>query len=76
MQDVAGDGRGGQRHNAEVDEQLLRQQRFLEMAQQQEVIQVKVDAEQQHEDADDPFGIGAVVRPDAERPAAEAAGTG
>ena len=46
---------------------------LLKMTQQQEIIEVEVDAEQQHEYADDDLKIGAVVRADAQRLVAESA---
>ena len=52
---------------------LLGGERLTEMTQQQEIIQVKVNAEQQHEHADDDLKIRAVVRADAQRLVAESA---
>ena len=46
------------------------------MAQQQEIVQVKVDAEQQHKNSDNDLKIGVLVCADAEGFAAEPAGTG
>ena len=54
--------------------QLLGGKGLLEMTQQQEIVQVEVDAEQQHKHADDDFKIGVVVGTHTQRLVAEAAG--
>ena len=74
MQDVEGDGDRGEAHNAKVGQHFLGAECIAETTQQQEIIEVKVDAEQQHEYADDDFKVRVIVRPHAESLVAETAG--
>ena len=76
MGDVDGDSPHRRRHNHNVGPQLLRAEHIPEPADEQEVIEVEVHAEQQHENADDHIEIGALIGAHAQVPAAEAAGAG
>ena len=74
--DVNCDREDGEGDDAEEPAQLLVAQRGADVAEQNEVIQAEVGAEEDHEHAHDDVDIGAVVVADAQRARGQAAGAG
>ena len=74
--DVECDREDGEGDDAEEPAQLLVAQGGADVAEQNEVIQAEVDAEEYHEHAHDDVDIGAVVVADAQRARGQAAGAG
>ena len=74
--DVKCDRDDGKGDHTEEPAQLLVAQRGADVAEQDEVIQAEVDAEEYHEHAHDDVDIGAVVVADAQRARGQAAGAG
>ena len=74
MEDIARNGQGGSCNHAKVDPHFLAGKRFLKMADEQEEIHIKVDAEQHHKDRGDHFHRRAAVSANAGRTVAETAG--
>ena len=73
--DVGGDDQRGHGDNAQEAAHLLRTQGVADAPHQQEVVDVKVDAEKDHKDAQHNFHIGAAISGDARRGHGKAAGT-
>ena len=76
MVDIDRNGSCTQRHNTEISAKFFRAESLLEMTHEQEIIQVKINTEQQHEYRCHHLHIGTVVCADAQPPVAEAAGAG
>ena len=72
--DLQRDQQHSSRHDPQIGSQLLRMEHLAESADQQEIVQIEVDPEHQHEHADHNVEIGTVVGTHAEVAAAEAAG--
>src|SRR5699024_1448091 len=76
LEEVEGDGGGGDGDDAQEAADLLGAQGVLDAAHQDQVVDVEVDAEEDHKDAQQHLHIGAAVARDAGGGHGEAAGTG
>ena len=76
MDDIRCDSHHGGSHNQEIGLQFLGAEDLPEAADQKEIVEIEIDAEKQHENADHHVKICAVIGPHTEVPAAEPAGPG